>query len=229
MNDAVNNVLDLKQLMDQWANRTKVQVRNGVKITHANQFNPCSYHWLFTPHTKTIMLQRYNKMDHKFTSDFFLMRAFWDPEMRKKKLAGADKFVLEVSRGNILDDSLQKIVNLSKVAGHDPLKMPISLRFEGEPGIDEGGVRKEYFSLVVKELLSPNYGMFKFNEDVQLYYFNGQTLEPPIYFELIGNLMGIAVYNNTFIDLPFPRACYKVLVDVEPDLDDLRQWEPETA
>ena len=41
--------------------------------------------------------------------------------------------------------------------------------------------------------------------------------------------MGIAVYNNTFIDLPFPMACFKVLIDEEPSLDDLRQWEPETA
>ena len=82
---------------------------------------------------------------------------------------------------------------------------------------------------MIKELLSPAYAMFKFNEDVQLYYINGQTLEPPIYFELIGNLMGIAIYNNTFIDLPFPFALYKVLIDQDPDLDDLRQWEPEMA
>ena len=52
------------------------------------------------------MLQRYNKMDWKFKADFFLMRAFWDPEMRKKRLAGANKFELEVRRDNILDDSL---------------------------------------------------------------------------------------------------------------------------
>ena len=52
------------------------------------------------------MLQRYNKMDWKFTADFFLMRAFWDPEMRKKRFAGAKNFVLEVSRDNLLDDSL---------------------------------------------------------------------------------------------------------------------------
>ena len=104
-------------------------------------------------------------------------------------------------------------MNLKPIDGHDPLKLPISIRFAGEPGIDEGGVRKEYFSLVVKELLSPAYAMFTYHEDVQLYYFNGQTLEMPIYFELIGNLMGIAVYNNTFIDLPFPIACYKVLID----------------
>ena len=82
---------------------------------------------------------------------------------------------------------------------------------------------------MVRELLSPAYGMFKFNEDVQLYYFNGMTLEPNIYFELIGILMGIAVYNNTFIDLPFPMACFKVLIGEEPNLDDLRQWQPETA
>ena len=71
--------------------------------------------------------------------------------------------------------------------------------------------------------------MFKYNEDTQLYYFNGRTMEPNIYFELIGSLMGIAVYNNTFINLPFPHACYKVLIDQEPDLDDLRQWDPEVA
>ena len=175
------------------------------------------------------MLQRYNKIDWKFQADYFLMRAFWDPEMRKNKFRNANKFLLEVARENILDDSLQNIVHLKSVDGHDPLKMPISIRFKNEPGIDEGGVRKEYFSLVNKELLSPGYAMFRYNEDVQLYYFNGQTLEPNIYFELIGNLMGIAIYNNTFIDLPFPRACYKVLIDQEPDLDDLRQWEPETA
>ena len=175
------------------------------------------------------MLQRYNKIDSKFNVDYFMMRAFWDPEMRKNKFRNANKFLLEVSREQILDDSLQKIVHLKSVDGHDPLKMPISIRFSNEPGIDEGGVRKEYFSLVIKELLSPAYAMFKFNEDVQLYYINGQTLEPPIYFELIGNLMGIAIYNNTFIDLPFPHALYKVLIDQDPGLDDLRQWEPETA
>ena len=38
-------------------------------------------------------------------------------------------------------------------------------------------------------------------------------MEPPIYYELIGNLCGVAVYNNTFINLPFPRATFKLLID----------------
>ena len=91
--------------------------------------------------------------------------------------------------------------------------MPISIRFAGEPGVDEGGVRREYFTLMIKEVLKQEHQMFTYNEDARLYYFNGLTFEPNIYFELIGNLMGIAVYNGTFIDLPFPRACYKLLID----------------
>lgn len=55
---------------------------------------------------------------------------------------------------------------MKPIDNRDPLKLPISIRFAGEPGIDEGGVRKEYFQLLIKELLSPNYGMFKYNEDV---------------------------------------------------------------
>ena len=54
----------------------------------------------------------YNKMEWKISTDLSLMRAFWDPESRKERFRSAQKFQLEISRDNILDDSLQKIVNL---------------------------------------------------------------------------------------------------------------------
>ena len=103
------------------------------------------------------------------------------------------------------------------------------IRFANEPGIDEGGVRKEYFSLIMKQIISEQYGMFRFKEDAQLYWINGMTFEMNINFELVGTLMGIAIYNNTFIDMPFPRAAYKMLLDQEPNLDDLAQWDPNLA
>jgi len=137
--------------------------------------------------------------------------------------------LLEITRENILEDSLQKLVKVKLVDSKDPLKLPLMIRFANEPGIDEGGVRKEYFSLIMKEVISPKYGMWKFNEDVQLYWINAGTFEMPINYELVGILMGIAIYNNTFIDLPFPRAAYKLLLDESPTLDDLAQWQPETA
>ena len=32
--------------------------------------------------------------------------------------------------------------------------------FDGEEGVDEGGVRKEFFQLLGAQLLAPEYGMF---------------------------------------------------------------------
>ena len=120
---------------------------------------------------------------------------------------------MQVSRENLLNDSLEKVVNVKKEQNWDPLKLPLKIEIKNEPGIDVGGVRKEYFSLVVKELFNPLLGLFKYNEDVRLYWFNGQTFEPNINFELIGNLMGLAIYNNTFLDLPLAPAGFKILLD----------------
>jgi hypothetical protein len=65
----------------------------------------------------------------------------------------------------------------------------------------------------MRELFNPAFGMFKYNESVQLYWFNGQSFEPNVNFELVGMLMGIAFYNNMFVDMPVAPACYKILLD----------------
>ena len=40
------------------------------------------------------------------------------------------------------------------------LKKQLYVEFEGEQGIDEGGVSKEFFQLVVEELFNPDIGWF---------------------------------------------------------------------
>jgi len=165
-----------------------------------------------TPHNKSAMIHKYNKSEWTTHADFFLIRAFFDPSSRQQRQPPNICYI-EISRANILEDSLANIVNKKLVDGRDPLKCPLQVRFQNEPGIDEGGVSKEYFSLIMKEIFNPQYGMFKFNEDTQLYWFNGQTFEPNINFELVGTLMGIAIYNNCHIDLPLAHACYKLLLD----------------
>ncbi len=46
--------------------------------------------------------------------------------------------------------------------------------------------------------------MFNFNEKTVQYYFNDHSHEPNINFELIGILMGLAIYNNIILDVSFP-------------------------
>lgn len=37
----------------------------------------------------------------------------------------------------------------------EDLKKPLKVQFVGEEGVDEGGVSKEFFQLIIKEILDP--------------------------------------------------------------------------
>ena len=65
----------------------------------------------------------------------------------------------QVRRDFLIDDAL---VELEMVAMENPtdLKKQLVVEFEGEQGVDEGGVSKEFFQLVVEEIFNPDYGMF---------------------------------------------------------------------
>lgn len=62
-------------------------------------------------------------------------------------------------RDHLIEDAL---VELEVVAMENPydLKKQLVVEFEGEQGVDEGGVSKEFFQLVVEEIFNPDYGMF---------------------------------------------------------------------
>lgn len=44
--------------------------------------------------------------------------------------------------------------------------------FDGEEAVDAGGVTKEFFLLLLKELLNPIYGMFTYYQDSNLLWFS---------------------------------------------------------
>jgi len=89
-------------------------------------------------------------------------------------------------------------------------KKPLKVKFRGEEGIDEGGVRKEFFQVLLRDLFDKRYGefasvsagsalrrllsddvlpspaMFVFDEDTHFMWFNGASLEANVQFELVG-------------------------------------------
>lgn len=54
--------------------------------------------------------------------------------------------------------------------------------------------------------------MFVFYEESGVYWFNGASMENIREFNLVGILMGLAVYNAIILDLRFPMVCYKKLL-----------------
>lgn len=103
------------------------------------------------------------------------------------------------------------------------------VQFLGEEGVDEGGVQKEFFQLIVREIFDSKYGMFTFNDESRLCWFTPNPILDDINireYKLVGLLLGLAVYNSVILDLHFPLALYKKLMDVEIGLSDLTQLDP---
>jgi hypothetical protein len=101
--------------------------------------------------------------------------------------------------------------------------------FDDEEGVDAGGVRKEYYQLMTAQLLHPDFGMFKYYPESRLLWFNSDSFESDREFELIGKLLGIAIYNSIIIDLRMPSALYKKLKKKRCNLDDLAELQPDLA
>lgn len=55
---------------------------------------------------------------------------------------------------------LSVTAQLEMIAMENPadLKKQLYVEFEGEQGVDEGGVSKEFFQLVVEEIFNPDIG-----------------------------------------------------------------------
>lgn len=52
--------------------------------------------------------------------------------------------------------------------------------FDGEEAVDAGGVTKEFFLLLLKELMDPVYGMFTHYKESNLLWFSDKVrLQPP--------------------------------------------------
>ena len=106
------------------------------------------------------------------------------------------------------------------------LRKPLKVFFEGEPGVDEGGVQKEFFQILIRDLFDPEFTMFTYNQEQRLYWFRGDSFQSPIQFELIGIVLGLAIFNGVILDVHLPMACYKKLMGQPLGLEDLLQFDP---
>jgi E3 ubiquitin-protein ligase HECTD2 len=94
--------------------------------------------------------------------------------------------IIKVNRNNLVSDSMNEI---SKKKAD--LKKKLRVSFIGEAAIDMGGVRKEWFLLLVRQIFSPLYGMFTYIAESDVHWFtttvtHGMLAE----YHLIGVLMG---------------------------------------
>jgi len=69
-------------------------------------------------------------------------------------------------------------------------------------------------------------GMFTYKDDMNHYWFNPTSFENDGQFTLIGIVLGLAIYNNTIVDIHFPPVVYRKLMGKKGTHQDLPDTDP---
>lgn len=145
------------------------------------------------------------------------------PPPKGSQFGGIDKYFIRVKRTNVLEDSYNKIMHEKNP---DLFRMPIWIEFEGEKSYDYGGVSREWFHVLSKEIFNPYYGLFEYsaidNYTLQINPNSGLVNEHHLdYYYFIGRVVGMAAYHNRLIDGFFIRPFYKWMLNKPITLNDI--------
>ncbi|KAF2210962.1 hypothetical protein CERZMDRAFT_121720 [Cercospora zeae-maydis SCOH1-5] len=129
---------------------------------------------------------------------------------------------LSVRRDQVFLDSFKSLYYKS---GNEIKYGKLNIRFHGEEGIDAGGVSREWFAAMARQMFNPDYALFNpvaadrttFHPNT-LSSVNGEHL---LFFKFIGRIIGKALYENRVLDCHFSRAVYRKILGKSVSLKDM--------
>lgn len=128
---------------------------------------------------------------------------------------------VKVRRSHIFEDSYAEIMRQSAT----DLKKRLMIKFDGEDGLDYGGLSREFFFLLSHEMFNPFYCLFEYsahdNYTLQINPHSGINPEHLNYFKFIGRVVGLAIFHRRFLDAFFIGALYKMMLNKAVALSDM--------
>lgn len=189
----------------------KVNLKNELKFLKLKFDTPLRFFFTIPVQIKAELLKIQNSDLMKVT----LQEAFF-----KALFEGATQPYLFISirRDKIYQDTL-KIISTCEECD---IRKQLKVKFNGEEGIDSGGIKKEFFLLLGHEIEN-DISLFTQTNN-RMWFKNGANREM---IESIGRMVGIALYNDVVLNVPFPSMLFKKLLGIPLLFEDLEEIEPE--
>ncbi|RKF57434.1 putative e3 ubiquitin-protein ligase [Golovinomyces cichoracearum] len=135
---------------------------------------------------------------------------------------------LSVRRDLVFHDSFKSLYFQSG----DQMKYgKLSIRFHGEEGIDAGGVTREWFQVLSRQMFDPGYALFiPVSSDRTTFHPNQLSSvneEHLMFFKFIGRIIGKALYEGRVLDCHFSRAVYKRILRKSVSVKDMESLDPD--
>ncbi|ETS05689.1 hypothetical protein M419DRAFT_32988 [Trichoderma reesei RUT C-30] len=135
---------------------------------------------------------------------------------------------ISVRREHVFHDSFKWLCFKSA----DEMKYgKLNIRFNGEEGVDAGGVTREWFQVLARQMFDPNYALFiPVSSDRTTFHPNklsGVNDEHLRFFKFIGRIIGKALYEGRLLDCFFSRAVYKRILGKSVSVKDMESFDPD--
>ncbi|KAK4241387.1 hypothetical protein C8A03DRAFT_12333 [Achaetomium macrosporum] len=135
---------------------------------------------------------------------------------------------LSVRREHVFHDSFKSLYFKS---GPEMKYGKLNIRFHGEEGVDAGGVTREWFQVLARQMFDPNYALFiPVSSDRTTFHPNklsGINDEHLMFFKFIGRIIGKALYEGRLLDCYFSRAVYKRILGKPVSVKDMESFDPD--
>ncbi|PKI84380.1 HECT-type E3 ubiquitin transferase [Malassezia vespertilionis] len=160
--------------------------------------------------------------------DFDNKRNYFSQQLHKGRREHYTPLSLTVRRQHVFYDSFQFF---NRKSGSEIKHGKLNVRFHGEEGVDAGGVTREWFQVLSREMFDPNYALFQpCAADRTTYQPNSKSAVNELhlsFFTFIGRVIGKAIYDSRLLDAYFTRSFYKHILGRPVDYKDLEAIDPE--
>jgi hypothetical protein len=143
--------------------------------------------------------------------DFDVKRHWFKTQVRRLRQQASRRhgsLRLSIRRKYVFEDAYHQL----RLRNADEMRGRLHITFRNEEGVDAGGLSREFFGILAKEIFNPNYALFTSTEDGCTFQPNPNSSINPdhlSYFRFVGRIVGKAVSDGFLLDAHFTRSLYK--------------------
>ncbi|XP_075511798.1 LOW QUALITY PROTEIN: E3 ubiquitin-protein ligase UPL2-like [Primulina tabacum] len=133
---------------------------------------------------------------------------------------------ISVRRAYILEDSYNQL----RMRSAQDLKGRLTVHFQGEEGIDAGGLTREWYQLLSRVIFDKGALLFTTVGNESTFQPNPNSVyqtEHLSYFKFVGRVVGKALFDGQLLDVHFTRSFYKHILGVKVTYHDIEAIDPD--
>ncbi|CAN4103909.1 unnamed protein product [Withania somnifera] len=159
--------------------------------------------------------------------DFDNKRAYFRSRIRQQHeqhLSGPLR--ISVRRAYVLEDSYNQL----RMRPYQDLKGRLNVHFQGEEGIDAGGLTREWYQLLSRVIFDKGALLFTTVGNNATFQPNPNSVyqtEHLSYFKFVGRVVAKALFDGQLLDVYFTRSFYKHILGVKVTYHDIEAVDPD--